>query len=95
MDPESKKALRIFLTTWQQRMIQNELSIEQCQFLEADVSSEKVLMYAVEHAAGADIKRLYLTDEQKQQIQNEVGKSCDYLELAVGGPIVMYAARFE
>ena len=84
MEIQGKKKLLLYLEDWQIRMIKDVLD-QECHVWEVAIEGQPVMRYFGMQARNADLdpktKRMYFTEWQRREIEDETGEKCDFVEL--------------
>jgi hypothetical protein len=88
---EGKNSVVIYLEGWQMRMVKDFLGLD-CHVWIVPIDGTPVLRYDGPVPHPSTIKRMYLTEWQKREIEHEMGSCpCDYVELTKEHPLhVLY-----
>ncbi len=80
MASEKKELCRIRLETWQQRMVKDFLGIE-CDKMKVPADSPLATKSGTQQPDRTQGQCMYLTDEQIQQIKDELGTARYFIEI--------------
>jgi hypothetical protein len=82
MEIKGKTFVSIYLTDWQMRMVKDFLGLD-CHQWTVEVGGGPVMRYMGPGRPGLDkkAKRMYLEPWQREEIKDETGEECAFIEL--------------
>lgn len=79
---DNKETLVLYLTDWQMRMVRDILKVDiDCHTLEIPIDKKPNLRYGIREPVKKGLKKMYLTEWQKNEMMDEAGTVCNFIEL--------------